>query len=419
MSVTHLGPRFEVHGGGVDLAFPHHESERLQSEGATGQHPVVGHWMHTGMVHYDDAKMSKSLGNLVMVGDLLRDWSADVIRIALLRHRYREDLDWTDARLTDAQATVDRWAAAVATDGVSGWTDADALPPEVEALRTRALEALDEDLDTVRMIAALDAAGRHAVRGRVRGAGRPGAVGARPAPGHRPVTDEPPVPLSVQLGEVVPPEDPEDWRKPLTWIVAVGMLAAPLWAAVWFVLAPPSDPYAVPAGVMALAVMVASRGGGGRRQPARRSAGAARDPRRGAVRRAGGGRGRERARVVDRPGDRGRGRGQRDDRRPSGGGHRWCAVGCPSGATARLPHRGGRSHGADRGRGPAEPLARLSVSAFDRSAAHQDACRLVPRPDRGQGRVHRLASVNRDRAARVEPAARRECGPGRASPRAG
>ena len=72
------------------------------------------------------------------------------------------------------------------------------------------------------------------------------------------MTDEPPVPLSVQLGEVVPPEDPEDWRKPLTWIVAVGMLAAPLWAAVWFVLAPPSDPYAVPTGVMALAVMVAS-----------------------------------------------------------------------------------------------------------------------------------------------------------------
>ncbi len=111
MSVTHLGPRFEIHGGGVDLAFPHHESERLQSEGATGQQPVVGHWMHTGMVHYDDAKMSKSLGNLVMVRDLLRDWSADVIRIALLRHRYREDLDWTDARLTDARATVDRWAS--------------------------------------------------------------------------------------------------------------------------------------------------------------------------------------------------------------------------------------------------------------------------------------------------------------------
>jgi hypothetical protein len=72
------------------------------------------------------------------------------------------------------------------------------------------------------------------------------------------VTNETPVPLSVQLGEVVPPEDPEDWRQPLTWIVAVGMLAAPLWAAVWFVLAPPTNPYAAPVGVTALAMVVAS-----------------------------------------------------------------------------------------------------------------------------------------------------------------
>lgn len=72
------------------------------------------------------------------------------------------------------------------------------------------------------------------------------------------MTDDPQVPLSVQLGEVVPPEDPEDWRKPLTWIVAVGMLAAPLWAATWFALAPPSDPYAVKAGIAALAMLVAS-----------------------------------------------------------------------------------------------------------------------------------------------------------------
>jgi len=72
------------------------------------------------------------------------------------------------------------------------------------------------------------------------------------------VTDAPLVPPSVQLGEVVPPEDPEDWRKPLTWVVAAGMLAAPLWAAVWFALAPPTNPYAVPAGVMALAMVVAS-----------------------------------------------------------------------------------------------------------------------------------------------------------------
>ncbi len=72
------------------------------------------------------------------------------------------------------------------------------------------------------------------------------------------MTDEPNVPLSVQLGEVVPPEDPEDWRKPLTWVVAVGMLAAPLWAAVWFVSAPPVDPYAARPGTALLAVAVAA-----------------------------------------------------------------------------------------------------------------------------------------------------------------
>ena len=73
------------------------------------------------------------------------------------------------------------------------------------------------------------------------------------------MTDEPNVPLSVQLGEVVPPEDPEDWRKPLTWVVAVGMLAAPLWAAVWFVLAPPVRPVrGHDAGTALLAVAVAA-----------------------------------------------------------------------------------------------------------------------------------------------------------------
>ena len=108
------------------------------------------------MVHYDDAKMSKSLGNLVMVRDLLSDWSADAIRMALLRHRYREDLLWTEARLTDARATVEHWATALGAEGISEWADTAALPPKVEALRSSALEALDDDLDTVRMIAALD-----------------------------------------------------------------------------------------------------------------------------------------------------------------------------------------------------------------------------------------------------------------------
>ncbi len=112
MSVTHLGTSFEIHGGGRDLAFPHHEAERVQSEGATGVRPVVHHWVHTGMVHYEQEKMSKSLGNLVMVRDLLGQWPADVVRLALVDWPYREDLIWTDARLADAAGLVRRWTEA-------------------------------------------------------------------------------------------------------------------------------------------------------------------------------------------------------------------------------------------------------------------------------------------------------------------
>jgi len=151
MSVTHLGPRFEIHGGGRDLAFPHHETERTQSEGATGIRPVVRHWVHTGMVRYADDKMSKSVGNLVMVRDLLERWPADAIRLALIRHHYRADLTWTDGLAAQAQLTVQRWAqaAAVAADRIK-------VPEGVAALRESALAALDDDLDTPRVVTTLD-----------------------------------------------------------------------------------------------------------------------------------------------------------------------------------------------------------------------------------------------------------------------
>jgi len=155
MSVTHLGTRFEMHGGGRDLAFPHHESERIQSEGATGVRPVVGHWVHSGMVHYADEKMSKSVGNLVMVHDLLDRWPADVIRLALIRHHYRADLTWTDQLAADAQLTVARWTRAVA-GAQAAPPDASTLPEAVAALRGRALAALEEDLATPRVVAALE-----------------------------------------------------------------------------------------------------------------------------------------------------------------------------------------------------------------------------------------------------------------------
>jgi len=89
MSIHYLGPQLDIHGGGVDLAFPHHTCEIAQSEHFTGEAPFARFWIHTGMVHQDGEKMSKSLGNLTLVSDLLKDYSADAIRVTLLSHHYR------------------------------------------------------------------------------------------------------------------------------------------------------------------------------------------------------------------------------------------------------------------------------------------------------------------------------------------
>ncbi len=89
MSMRYLGQQIDIHGGGADLAFPHHTCEIAQSEHFTGKAPFARIWMHTGMVHQDGEKMSKSLGNLTLVSDLLKDYSANAIRITLLNHHYR------------------------------------------------------------------------------------------------------------------------------------------------------------------------------------------------------------------------------------------------------------------------------------------------------------------------------------------
>jgi cysteinyl-tRNA synthetase len=154
MSVTHLGPQFEIHGGGRDLAFPHHEAERIQSESATGVRPVVRHWVHTGMVHLADEKMSKSLGNLVMVGDLLARWPADALRLALIGPHYRSDLAWTNALLAPAANLVRRWTAAAAVRDRDGWPDA--FPDAVSWRRDEVLAALANDLDTSGAVSVLD-----------------------------------------------------------------------------------------------------------------------------------------------------------------------------------------------------------------------------------------------------------------------
>jgi len=161
MATAYLGERFEIHGGGGDLVFPHHESELAQSEGATGRSPWVAHWMHAGMLRYLGEKMSKSLGNLVLVRDLLRTYPGDAIRHYLVSHHYRSEVDYTEAGL---QRSAD-WAARLRSASLRAEllapaepspADAASLLPEVAACRSQFLAAMDDDLDTPGAMAALD-----------------------------------------------------------------------------------------------------------------------------------------------------------------------------------------------------------------------------------------------------------------------
>ncbi len=98
-----LGEQIDIHGGGRDLIFPHHESERAQTESFTGKKPIVQHWMHTGMVMYEGEKMSKSLGNLVLVEDLLKQYSPSAIRWLLLSHHYRHPWEYEEEELKNCE----------------------------------------------------------------------------------------------------------------------------------------------------------------------------------------------------------------------------------------------------------------------------------------------------------------------------
>ncbi len=156
LALRELGRTIDLHGGGRDLVFPHHECEMAQSESVTGE-LFVRHWLHVGMVGLDGTKMSKSLGNLVFVGDLLKDWEAPTVRLALLGHHYREDWEWQDQDMTLASSRLDQWRAPGAARPADG--------EDVALDETRGF--LDDDLDTPGALAALDA---HAAAGRSVGA---------------------------------------------------------------------------------------------------------------------------------------------------------------------------------------------------------------------------------------------------------
>jgi cysteinyl-tRNA synthetase len=154
MSGSLLGESFDIHGGGQDLQFPHHENEIAQSEGANGA-PFAKYWMHNGFVRVDEEKMSKSLGNFFTVRDVLKKFDAEVVRFFILRAHYRSPLNYSDAHLEDAKSALGRLYTALRSSGEKAAVDWS----EAHAVRFKA--AMDDDFNTPEAVAALfDLAGR-------------------------------------------------------------------------------------------------------------------------------------------------------------------------------------------------------------------------------------------------------------------
>lgn len=157
-----LGPTIDIHGGGLDLIFPHHENEIAQSACAHGGGPLARVWMHNGFLSMGKDKMSKSLGNVALIDELLAaGWSGEVLRLALLSAHYRQPLEWTDGLLEQTKATLDRWQGFLRRS--------DAAAGEVPE---RVVAALSDDLNTPDAVAAIarlsrldDVAGMRAAMG--------------------------------------------------------------------------------------------------------------------------------------------------------------------------------------------------------------------------------------------------------------
>ncbi|HWA04512.1 MAG TPA: cysteine--tRNA ligase [Rhizomicrobium sp.] len=147
-----MGETIDIHGGGIDLVFPHHENEIAQSEGAHHGHPLARYWLHNGFLNVEGEKMSKSLGNFVTIHDLLKDWPGEVLRFNMLRTHYRQPMDWTVAGMKESWNTLEKWYAV---------TEPLADPPVGRAF----LDALCDDLNTPQAIAELHKGGDHELAG--------------------------------------------------------------------------------------------------------------------------------------------------------------------------------------------------------------------------------------------------------------
>ena len=159
MAWKHLGEQFDIHGGGIDLVFPHHENELAQTCCAFHEDRMANVWMHNGFLQVESEKMSKSLGNFVTIRELLADWPGEVLRLNMLKTHYRSPTDWTSKGLEESARTLDDWYGITAD--AKGEEPSDAV-----------IDALSDDLNTPQMIASLHGLRNSAASGNDRDRGQ-------------------------------------------------------------------------------------------------------------------------------------------------------------------------------------------------------------------------------------------------------
>ena len=191
MSERYLGRTFDIHGGGLDLIFPHHENEIAQSRCAHGTHAMANVWMHNGFVQVEGQKMSKSLGNFITIHDLLetdkfggRKWPGEVLRLAMLMTHYREPIDFSVARLEEATQMLEKWERLAKGHGAAGTLDAEAMACLADDLDTpgairRLHRLIVDENQPASGLALADLLGLEIVREHVADAGTDALVAAR------------------------------------------------------------------------------------------------------------------------------------------------------------------------------------------------------------------------------------------------
>ena len=161
MSLKHLGVTLDIHGGGQDLIFPHHENEIAQSECFTGVKPFVRHWMHNGLMQLGEDKMSKSTGMLVPIGQALKKYNANTLRLWVLSSHYRSPISYSDETLESMERGIDRLIRAAQVDVIDS-----AIPGiDAESYREQFIEAMDDDFGTPQAVAVLFELAREINRG--------------------------------------------------------------------------------------------------------------------------------------------------------------------------------------------------------------------------------------------------------------